>query len=351
MPSFVGANITNMFFFRNRLGFTSDENVILSEVGSYYNFFATTVIEVLDGDPIDVSVDSDTVAIIRNVNAVSGSLTLWADNSQFVLSGGDILSPATTRIAKTSSYSCDNSIAPVLLDNEIVFFNKIGDNLEVLVYSASSLNTDKSTAESIATNVIGYLPNTINRAVVASASNMLFLLDTNDSQTIYVYKYHVKGGEKVMSSWFKWTFDFTIREFEVLDNVLFLLIDTNSLAKMELSIKDLNSSFLDMGTTAYTSDVVLSKFNIETKQGTRVIREPFYVKNVKLNVDGSCDLNVIDYDRNKTKTVKSKHLNRRLFVGGNSNHTGISFSSSYDTGCKISTISLEGLLKIRSKNV
>jgi hypothetical protein len=58
MPSFVGTTITNMFFFKNRLGFTSGENVILSETASYYNFFATTVMELLDSDPIDAAVDS-----------------------------------------------------------------------------------------------------------------------------------------------------------------------------------------------------------------------------------------------------------------------------------------------------
>lgn len=351
MPSFVGYTISNMFFFRNRLGLTSEENVILSEVSSYYNFFATTVIEVLDGDTIDVSVDSDSVAIIRNVNGVAGSLTLWADDSQYVLSGGDILSPATTRVSKTSSYSCDNTIAPVVLDNEIIFFNKIDNNLEVSSYSASSLNTDKSSAESISTNVLGYLPSTVNTAVVASASNMLFLLDEAQTNSVYVYKYHVKGNEKIMSSWFKWTFDHVIKDIKVLDNVLYLLVDDNTVTQLELSITDLDETFLDLGITTYVSEVILSKFNVETKQGTRNIREPFYVKNLKVSYLGTCDLDIINSERNKTKTIKNKHLNRKLFIGGNSEKVTLSFKSDYDTGCKINTLSLEGLVKIRSKNV
>ncbi len=351
LPSFVGYSISNMFFFRNRLGLTAEENVILSEVGDYYNFFATTVLEVLDGDTIDVSVDSDTVSNIRNVNAVSGSLTLWSDNAQFVLSGGEILSPLTTRVAKTSSYACDNSIPPVLVDNEVIFFNKIGGYLEVMAYSASSLNTDNSSAESISTNVLGYLPSSINKAVVASASNMLFLLDEDDSKTMYVYKYHISKNEKIMSSWFKWTFDYDIKEFDVLDNVLFLLIDTNGLAKIELNIRDLDNSYLDMGVSSYKSEVLTSKFNLETKQGTRIIREPFYIKNMKISYEGTCDLQIIDDERSKTKTIKNKFLTRRLFVGGNSNKTSLGFVSEYDVGCKINTISLEGIYKARSKNV
>jgi hypothetical protein len=37
-PSFVGAKINNLFFYRNRLGFLSNEAVILGRAGDYFNF-------------------------------------------------------------------------------------------------------------------------------------------------------------------------------------------------------------------------------------------------------------------------------------------------------------------------
>ena len=40
-PSFVGQGISNMFFFANRLGFLSEDAVILSQPGDYFNFFQT----------------------------------------------------------------------------------------------------------------------------------------------------------------------------------------------------------------------------------------------------------------------------------------------------------------------
>ena len=154
-----------------------------------------------------------------------------------------------------------------------------------------------------------------------------------------------------MSSWFKWKFESKIVNIEVLGNALFVLADDNTLGKIELSIRDIEEQFLDLGTISYESEVLLSKFNLETKQGTRNIREPFFVKNVKTNIVGKCDLKIIDDERKSSKIINTKHLGRRLFVGGNSNKTTIGFMSKYDTGCIISTISLEGLLKIRSRNV
>lgn len=357
IPSFVGSTISNMFFFKNRLGFTSEENVILSEAGKYYNFFATTVIELVDSDPIDASVDSDTVSIIRNVNAVGGSLTLWSDNAQFVLSGGDILSPATTRIGKSSSYFCDNSLAPIVLDNEIMFFRKFNDTFEALSYSPASINTDNTSANVLSAHIERYLPSTIDRVVASSGNNMVFFTDSVDRNKIYVYKYFIENNKKIMSAWFEWTFTSSINSIEVLGNMLYILCDSNKICVIDLEVKDLSESFVDVDTSTglytntYESRVRLSRFNIETKQGTRIIREPFYVKNVKLNRFGTCDMNIINMERGTTKTILSKFVDRKIFVGGNSEKVYIEFKSSYNDGCNINAISIEGILKTRSRNV
>ena len=55
LPSFIGEKITSIFFYRNRLGLLSNESVILSRAGDYFNFFATTAQTVTADDPIDVT--------------------------------------------------------------------------------------------------------------------------------------------------------------------------------------------------------------------------------------------------------------------------------------------------------
>ena len=56
MPSFVGEKISDIFFFKNRLGFLSRSNVVLSQAGDFFNFFRSSVTSLLDSAPIDVSV-------------------------------------------------------------------------------------------------------------------------------------------------------------------------------------------------------------------------------------------------------------------------------------------------------
>lgn len=351
IPSFIGQRLSNMFFYKNRLGFTSEENVVLSEVGNYYNFFATTAMEVLDSDMIDVSVDSDTVTNIRNVNTTAGALTLWSDRGQFILGGGDTLTPTTVRASQTSSYDCANDLKPIAIDNEILFFNKIGDSLETSIFAPASIQDDKSTASSISAHIPSYVPNTITQVVFSSAYNLVIFKDSVDLNTLWLYKYHIQGQQRVMSSWFKWTFTDDIKAITILKDKLYLFMNSNKLSSINLEPKDINDLFLDYGVYSYKSSVVLSSFNIETKQGTQVIREPFYPKNIKSNIFGKVDLDIINSERLSTNTVKTKHIPRKIFIGGNSEKINIGFSTEYSTGCQINAISLEGRVKIRSRNI
>ena len=93
-PSFIGRNINNVFFFRNRLGFLAGDNVILSEVSKFFNFFPETVISVLDSEPIDVAASHTKVAILKHAVTMGERLILFSEQTQFTLtSSSDNLTP------------------------------------------------------------------------------------------------------------------------------------------------------------------------------------------------------------------------------------------------------------------
>ena len=60
MPSFVGARINKVLFFRNRLALLSGENVITSRPGTLGtpDFFNETALTVSASDPVDISAAS-----------------------------------------------------------------------------------------------------------------------------------------------------------------------------------------------------------------------------------------------------------------------------------------------------
>ena len=62
--SFVGSTINKMIFFRNRLCMLSDENVIMSRPGNFFNFWSKTATTFSNIDVIDVSCSSEWPAIV-----------------------------------------------------------------------------------------------------------------------------------------------------------------------------------------------------------------------------------------------------------------------------------------------
>ena len=77
-PSFVGGTINEVFFFKNRLGFLTDSNVIFSEADEYFNFFRTTTQQLLDSAPIDVGLSHTKVAILQHAVPFQEKLMLFS---------------------------------------------------------------------------------------------------------------------------------------------------------------------------------------------------------------------------------------------------------------------------------
>ena len=106
MPSFVNRKINDIFFHRNRLGFVSDENVVFSRSGDFFNFFRGTSTAVLDDDPIDVGVSHTKVSILRHAVPFAETLLLFSDQTQFRLGKTEVLTPSTVSIDQTTEYEC-----------------------------------------------------------------------------------------------------------------------------------------------------------------------------------------------------------------------------------------------------
>jgi len=111
-PSFVNQTINDIFFFKNRLGFLTNNAVIFSEADAYFNFFRTTTQQLLDSAPIDVGLSHTKVAVLQHAIPFQEKLMLFSKQSQFVLRGADILSPKTVAISPVTEYDISDSINP-----------------------------------------------------------------------------------------------------------------------------------------------------------------------------------------------------------------------------------------------
>ena len=207
-PSFVGSKINNLFFYRNRLGFLSNEAVILSRAGDYFNFWVTTALTVTDDDPIDITASSIRPVNHRYVLPTSVGLVLFSDTEQFILTtDADILSPKTAKINELSTYECDPSVEAVNLGTSLSFVSKTP--LFTRLYEIGNISTDRP-PDMIEPSVIvpELIPETIDSFIASPALSMVSL-GTAGSSTVFQYRFITQGQSRA-SSWYKWNLTGTL---------------------------------------------------------------------------------------------------------------------------------------------
>lgn len=238
-PSFIGNKIRDVFFFKNRLGFLSGENVILSRAGDFFNFFPSTATDVLDSDPVDVAVSTNSVAILNHAVPFTNTLMLFSDQQQFSMtSSGGLLTPQTVAVDMSTAFETSAKCKPVAAGPNVYFVVPSGANSRIREYFVE-INSQVNDAFDVTAHVPRYLPSGITELVSSSARDIIFALSPEEPNNLYVYKYYWDGEEKMQSSWSKWIFDDEILSISVLDNYLYMVCKKDStvfLARINLEV-------------------------------------------------------------------------------------------------------------------
>ena len=235
LPSFSAQKITNMFFFKNRLGFLSNENIILSESGLgalnesnnlEYNFIRTTVTTLLDSDPIDVSVASSRVTNLKSAKGFQENLILFSENGQFVLKGGDVLTPRTVSIIPVTNFSFEDQVDPLPLGSYIYFPFTRGAFTGMREFTVNA-STDNYDSTEVTEHVPAYIPKNIIDMAGTTSEDMIVLLSGDEKGSLYIYNYFWNSNQKVLSAWSKFTFTGEIRGIEFAESTLYAVIANN----------------------------------------------------------------------------------------------------------------------------
>ena len=226
-PTFVGTTINDIFFFKNRLGLLGDENVIMSETAEFFNFWRTTVTDLLDTDPIDAASTHNAVSILQSAIPFARQLVLFSEQTQFVLQGSSPLSPKTVAMTKTTNYESISDVRPVTIGSSIYFGFTRGSYSGIRQYYIST-----DTAETLfdAADISGQVPQYIDGSIRdmagSSHEDVLFVLADGDRTSLYAYKFFDQSGERLQSSWsrFKFSSNDTILGIEFIDTTLYLVV-------------------------------------------------------------------------------------------------------------------------------
>lgn len=250
-PSFVGYTINDLVFFKNRLGFVSGENVILSESGSYYNFWQQSALQVVDSDPIDLTAVSNDVAVLNYALQQQDELVLFSNENQFRLYSGDnvTFSPETASVGRISSISMEPNVKPEQVGPQVLFPVKNGDftGFHTFITTDRTVGINLGQTAVITETIPKYIPKNIDSLAVSRTDQYLVALSKDDPDSLYVYQFfwEASGGSLTnrQNAWHKWTFpNKNIYWCDFVEGTLFSLVSYNNSGTTEYYLEGVNAS-------------------------------------------------------------------------------------------------------------
>lgn len=251
-PSFIGSTINNTFFMNNRLGFLSEDNVILSRPINYgpsfstpadyvpsdnpwvmrnyteIDFFRQSAIGLNDADPIDIKAANNNTSIFHTAISTPQGTILFADGQQSLLfQPQGLLSPLTASINSLSNYDMTGDINAVIIGEQYYFVNK--STKFCRIYSMINQGMQNPPViEDVTYEVADWLPNDMTDLVACPTDKMIFAFNRTRGD-VYVRR---DVGES--SAWVKWKHAEPVVSLIVDHDLIFFL--TSSVNDIEVSV-------------------------------------------------------------------------------------------------------------------
>lgn len=206
-PSFIDQTIHDVFLFRNRLGFLSGENVILSKSASFFDFWIASALEIQDTDPIDNAVSDNKISTLYNAVPFSEDLLLFSTESQFIMSAGGVLTPQNASAPLVTTFTSDTDAKPVAAGRRIYYITKRALYSTVREYYTMNDTVATKDSQDITSHIPSYIPNGVYAIYPCSNENLLLFASSAKPDTLYIYKYLFTEEARMQSSWSSWTFN------------------------------------------------------------------------------------------------------------------------------------------------
>ena len=209
-PSFVGSKIASAFFHNNRLGFISDDNVILSRSGDFHNFFFSTAQTIVDSDPVDISCSSVRPTSLHSVLPTAQGVVLFSENQQFIMfSDTGVLTPSLATIRTLSNYQTDKNIEPVEVGTNINFVSKTPGYSRVFGMVTRGQEENPQVLD-ISRVVKEWISPDID-FMIASPQNSMIAASGQSLNEVFIYRYYNDGEKNLMEAWVSWLMPGTVQ--------------------------------------------------------------------------------------------------------------------------------------------
>ena len=218
LPSFIGKTITTTFFYSNRFGLLSQDNIFFGVANDNYNFFVKSALTQIDSDPIDLNVSSIRPVTLSDVLPSPQGLMLFSERQQFQVLATDssTFTPTTTVIRSLSNYEMASDIPPVDVGVTTAFINRVPGYSKLFSLQLRDVEQSPIVVD-ISKVVLEWLPNTIDNLTVSPQNSVIMLIDS-DTSYLYLYRYYNNGEKDLFQAWTKWELPGTIQTADIIND-------------------------------------------------------------------------------------------------------------------------------------
>ena len=198
-----GQTINNMLFFRNRLVFLSQENVIMSRPNDFFNFWAVSAISSSPKDPIDIAASTTYASTLVDGIGINNGLVLFSEFQQFLLTtDSDVLDNDTAKITPIGAYDFNIKTFPFRMGNTFGFLSTTKQH-SMMLEMADVFREGEPVVVEASTIIKKRIPADLELIATSRENGFLGFAKRNGTD-VTVFRYFNNGNERALSSWVKW---------------------------------------------------------------------------------------------------------------------------------------------------
>lgn len=206
-PFFVGRLITYLGVFQARLLVGSGGVLVLSKSEDYLNFYRSTVLTLPADDPYEMRPQGSEDDEIRHGVLYDQDLVIFGTKRQYVISGGQALTPTSASMPVMSSYEETTGCAPAAAGG-FVFYSQ-SDGTSASLHQIQPGQNDKSPESFPASSQLAtYLPGRILEMVSRTGTPGYLAARCSESPySLQVFTYFDRPDGRKMDAWGTWQFN------------------------------------------------------------------------------------------------------------------------------------------------
>jgi hypothetical protein len=349
-PYFVGKTIQQLFYINGRLCIVSGDSLTFSEVDLLWNYYITSVVNLLDGDSLEVKIASERVLEILQVAIFQSGLLIMSSEGQYIFNTEQGISPSTVIVNKLSNYSYNPRGGTIYDGDSIVFSGITGDTARLYRYRVARL-TSENKAIDLTIQVPSYIQGVVEQIENYTEDGTIIVRVSNE-KFLYLYREVISGDQMVQSSWYKWDFSNILTNpilhiMEINGYLYFVSID--GVYKIPLGLKDTDVVCKDLGVTDFESRIILTKWRPKkTNAQVQTPRGRLQIRDITLSLDGIAALEVNKEDRGFIQ-IKPILNDKRINVLSNTDKTTLSILNDGDKPFTINGLAMSGTYREKGR--